>query len=64
MELPMVKNVSSELAALKKMSPGQLREKYLEETPARLLPILREAGETWFVERLEGALEELAGTRT
>jgi GTP pyrophosphokinase len=39
------------------------REKYLEETPARLLPILREAGEGWFVERLEEAVETLrAGT--
>lgn len=36
-----------------------MKKKYLEETPARLLPILREAGETWFVERLEEALEEL-----
>lgn len=27
--------------------------KYREETPARMIPILRETGETWFVERLE-----------
>jgi (p)ppGpp synthase/HD superfamily hydrolase len=40
---------------------ARMREKYLVETPARLLPILREAGESWFVERLETALEELAG---
>jgi GTP pyrophosphokinase len=38
----------------------RMREKYLLETPAHLLPILREAGESWFVERLETALEELA----
>lgn len=38
-----------------------LREKYLEETPADLLPILRDAGETWFVERLEEAMEALRG---
>lgn len=37
----------------------RMREKYVEETPVKLLPILREAGETWFVERLEEALEEL-----
>jgi hypothetical protein len=38
---------------------ARMREKYLEETPAHLLPILREAGESWFVERLGKALEEL-----
>lgn len=36
----------------------RLRRKYLEEDD--LVPILREAGETWFVERLEEALAELA----
>lgn len=36
-----------------------LRERYLEETPAELLPILRDAGETWFVERLDEALDAL-----
>lgn len=44
--------------------PGRdpaLREKYLEETPMRLLPILREAGEDWLVERLEEAVEALRG---
>lgn len=35
----------------------RLRRKYLEER--ELVPILREAGETWFVERLEEALAEL-----
>lgn len=41
-----------------------MRTKYLEETPAHLLPILREAEESWFVERLEEALEALrAGGR-
>lgn len=38
-----------------------LRERYLEETPARLLPILREAGEDWLVGRLEEAVEALRG---
>lgn len=37
----------------------RLRTMYLEETPGRLLPILREEGESWFVERLETAIEEL-----
>ncbi|MGH7563881.1 MAG: HD domain-containing protein [Gemmatimonadota bacterium] len=37
----------------------RMREKYLEETPAHLLPILREAEEAWFVERLEQAVEAL-----
>ncbi|MGH7550547.1 MAG: HD domain-containing protein, partial [Gemmatimonadota bacterium] len=37
----------------------QMRAKYLEETPARLLPILRDAEEGWFVERLEDAVETL-----
>jgi GTP pyrophosphokinase len=36
-----------------------MRRKYAEETPEHLLPILREAGETWFVERIEAALAEL-----
>lgn len=36
-----------------------LRRMYLEETPEELIPLLRESGETWFVERLEEALEEL-----
>ena len=35
------------------------REKYLEETPSDLLPVLRETGEEWFEERLEGAVEAL-----
>lgn len=39
----------------------RLREKYLAETPADLLPILRDTGETWFVERLEEALAALRG---
>lgn len=38
-----------------------LREKYVEETPADLLPVLRDTGEGWFVERIEGALEMLRG---
>ncbi len=38
---------------------GGLRDKYVEETPADLLPILRDTGETWFAERLEDALESL-----
>lgn len=38
--------------------PGK-RAKYLEETPARLLPILRDAAESWFVERLEEAMRML-----
>lgn len=42
---------------------ARMAEKYLEETPAHLLPILREAGESWFVERLEKALEELGGVQ-
>jgi guanosine-3',5'-bis(diphosphate) 3'-pyrophosphohydrolase len=33
--------------------------KYLDETPKHLLPILREAGETWFAERLERAVADL-----
>ncbi|MGH7571222.1 MAG: HD domain-containing protein [Gemmatimonadota bacterium] len=36
-----------------------MRTKYLEETPAHLLPILRETEESWVVERLEEALEAL-----
>lgn len=36
-----------------------LREKYLTETSRDLLPILRDAGETWMVERLEELLEKL-----
>ncbi|MGH7589233.1 MAG: HD domain-containing protein [Gemmatimonadota bacterium] len=40
----------------------EMRAKYLEESPAHLLPILREAGETWFVERLEDAIETLRGS--
>lgn len=39
----------------------RMREKYLTETPERLLPILREADEGWFVERLEETLEALRG---
>lgn len=38
-----------------------LAGKYLEETPSDLLPILRDTGETWFVERLEDAVETLRG---
>ncbi len=38
---------------------ARMRKKYLEETPAHLLPILDEAGESWFVERLEKTLAEL-----
>lgn len=41
-----------------------MREKYLDETPARLLPILREAGEGWFVERLEQAVAALRTGRS
>ncbi|HUP00771.1 MAG TPA: HD domain-containing protein [Gemmatimonadota bacterium] len=37
------------------------RAKYLAETPEHLLPILREAGESWFVERIEALLAELRG---
>jgi GTP pyrophosphokinase len=36
-----------------------LHEKYLTETSRDLLPILRDAGETWMVERLEILLEKL-----
>ena len=42
--------------------PAGVRAKYLSETPARLLPILEDAGETWFVARLESALADLRGT--
>ncbi|HKY59383.1 MAG TPA: HD domain-containing protein [Gemmatimonadota bacterium] len=38
---------------------ARMAERYLEETRAHLLPILREAGEAWFVERLEQALQDL-----
>ncbi len=38
---------------------ARMRSKYLEETPRELLPILREAGEGWFVERIEELLAEL-----
>ena len=38
---------------------ARMREKYLDETPEHLRPILREAGESWCVDRLEKALEEL-----
>ncbi|MDX1624211.1 MAG: HD domain-containing protein [Gemmatimonadota bacterium] len=36
-----------------------LRSKYLEETPEELLPLLEEAGEGWFVERIEEGLDAL-----
>jgi (p)ppGpp synthase/HD superfamily hydrolase len=36
-----------------------LRDKYLAETSRDLLPILRDAGETWMVERLEELVERL-----
>jgi GTP pyrophosphokinase len=42
---------------------ARMAKRYLEETPAHLLPILRESGESWFVERLERALEELGGVQ-
>ncbi len=42
---------------------ARMRERYLEETPAQLLPILREAGESWLVDRLERALAELDGVQ-
>jgi GTP pyrophosphokinase len=42
---------------------ARMAEKYLDETPAHLLPILRETGESWFVERLEKALQELGAVR-
>jgi GTP pyrophosphokinase len=38
---------------------ARMAGKYLEETRAHLLPILRETGESWFLERLEEALEDL-----
>ena len=37
----------------------ELRDKYLTETSRELLPILRDAGETWMVERLEKLVERL-----
>lgn len=37
-----------------------LHARYAAETPAELLPILRDAGETWFVERIERLLSPLA----
>ncbi|MGH7566705.1 MAG: HD domain-containing protein [Gemmatimonadota bacterium] len=36
-----------------------LREKYLTETERELLPILRDAGEMWMADQLEGLLERL-----
>ena len=36
-----------------------LREKYLAETERELLPILRDAGEVWMADQLEGLLERL-----
>ncbi len=38
-----------------------LRERYATETSRELLPILRAAGETWMVERLEELVERLGG---
>jgi (p)ppGpp synthase/HD superfamily hydrolase len=38
--------------------PERLRRRYRDETPRRLMPILERAGETWFVERLSGLLEQ------
>jgi (p)ppGpp synthase/HD superfamily hydrolase len=40
--------------------PG-LRDRYVAETSRELLPILRDAGETWMVERLEELIERLGG---
>jgi (p)ppGpp synthase/HD superfamily hydrolase len=37
-----------------------LRRKYLDETPRELLPILRDAGEIWMVERLEELVRRLS----
>lgn len=37
----------------------RLARKYLEETPGTLAPILEEAGEAWFVDRLGELVEEL-----
>ncbi len=42
---------------------ARMAEKYARETPEELLPILRDAGETWFVERLEAVLAELEDPR-
>lgn len=36
----------------------RLRRKYIDETPQKLLPILEQAGEAWFVERIEDLLEQ------
>lgn len=45
--------------------PGdELREKYLRETSEELVPILRDAGEEWFVERLEEGLDALRDRRS
>lgn len=41
----------------------RMREQYVESTPRDLLPILREAGEDWFAERLEELVRELDGER-
>ena len=40
--------------------PG-LRDRYMAETSRELLPILRDARETWMVERLEELIERLGG---
>ena len=37
----------------------RMRAKYQRETPEHLLPILREAGESWFVERIEELLADI-----
>jgi hypothetical protein len=42
-------------------NPSMAR-KYAEDTPRELLPILREAGEDWLVERLEELMRRIEGS--
>jgi (p)ppGpp synthase/HD superfamily hydrolase len=43
------------------LSDGHARfqRKYLDETPRELIPVLEDAGETWFAERLRAVTNEL-----
>ncbi len=37
----------------------RFQRKYLDETPRELIPVLEDAGETWFTERLKDVTDEL-----